>query len=61
MSTERAAPGPAVTRRSRKRKAPSDSTAAFAPSQMLLPQAFLELAPDGIIVAEATGRITLVR
>ncbi len=46
---------------SRTQKAPSNSIAgSSSASEASLPQAFLELAPDGIVVADASGRILLV-
>ncbi len=47
--------------RSRSQKTPSSSVAIpSTASEALLPQAFLELAPDGIVVADAAGCILLV-
>jgi PAS domain S-box-containing protein len=46
--------------RPRKKIAQSINMATSMPSEALLPQAFLELAPDGIVVADAAGHILLV-
>lgn len=61
------APQPTQPRRTRRKVAPSLSPASASPtrlsgarSKMLLAQAFVELAPDAIVVADAAGRIVQV-